>query len=526
MRTRMRSAAEVTVPSSRTTGPAWPPGPARRSAPARRAPSTTRRRLRGRRSRPDWWEQGEQHLAERFLGLPGGEPAVEPQDPPRRGVTDGDDLGQPASSRRPVVNAVEALGEGLPAPAHVVAAAAGGELRHTGRLPRLGVELEDQRAVILVVADQRVQRGFGTLPNGGRTVGGKARELALDRGGEQSVLRAEAPDHRLHRDVRLRRDVLEPDAVVRDVGVEAEHRVDDPLAGPLGRFRPGRHPVRTSRPIFHASNANLNIFMSVSLRSTQPRSTRWTSTPPPPAAKARSTRAPPSCPPGSAGFTSVSSATDPRRCCGRRCSWTATPGIPCCRCCLRGAGTPSSTRPDWDSASPCARPATSPAPPTRPATCSSDSAWTGRSTGSATRSAGTSDSSSPRDPGCSAVSWPSAHRPSRSTRRCAGGSRSCSRSFAPQDPWDRCARQSSRPCSPTPLATVRLCARSWRSPWRAPPAAAWPWPSGPSSSTGSMSLLSSQTSPSRASSWRPTTAATGVRRIPRLPPPWHPTPWQ
>ena len=110
--------------------------------------------------------------------------AVEPKDPPRRGVAHSDDLGQPSFTDQVVLAVGQRLAERRAAPVHVVAASAGCELRHSGCLARLGVQLEDQGAVVLVVPDQRVQRALRALSQGSRTIGSQPGELALD-GGRQ-----------------------------------------------------------------------------------------------------------------------------------------------------------------------------------------------------------------------------------------------------------------------------------------------------------------------------------------------------
>ena len=156
--------------------------------------------------------------------------------------------------------------------------------------------------------------------------------------------------------------------------------------------------------------------------------------------------------------------------------------------------------------------ATSPEPPTPPPTCSTSSASAARSTGSATPSADTSGSSSAPDPGVlrSLVAVSSPTSPSPHALRTARSS-CCCRFLRPADPSDPCARRSWPGCSPTPPSRAGADPRDRHGvPDATEPGAAWPWPCGPSSSTASTSPPSSQTSPCRACSSPPTTAATGA----------------
>ena len=107
-----------------------------------------------------------------------GQTAVEPEDPPGRGVADGHYLREPSLAGRRCPRGGASPGERVAAPAHVVRPAPCGQFRYAGRLVRLGVQLQDQGAVLLVVANQRVQRALRTWRPSrppGRRPGGSSR---------------------------------------------------------------------------------------------------------------------------------------------------------------------------------------------------------------------------------------------------------------------------------------------------------------------------------------------------------------
>lgn len=91
-------------------------------------------------------QQRPQHLEQRLLGLTGRETAVEPENPPRRGVTERDDLGEPPLARGTVHVTPQRLRERLATPPQVIRTAARRQLRYAGRLMCLGVQLQDQGA--------------------------------------------------------------------------------------------------------------------------------------------------------------------------------------------------------------------------------------------------------------------------------------------------------------------------------------------------------------------------------------------
>lgn len=159
-------------------------------------------------------DQGQQQLEQGTLGLVGTESGVEAQDGPRSRVAHRHDLRQSSLAQRVVERAIHRIdGERAAAPGHVVRATTARELDQTLDLIGLGVGLENQRPIDLVVIGERLDGVAGGSPGDGGPVRGDPAELTLDRGDEQGRLAAEPPQHGLHGDIGGG-DVFEPDLAV------------------------------------------------------------------------------------------------------------------------------------------------------------------------------------------------------------------------------------------------------------------------------------------------------------------------